>query len=113
MTNRTSPMVRGYELGVVGGALTLVETPSSEGGSGRGEPDDAERRDRQGDRLLLAVPGDAVGPDLAADDAAAAELGRVGVEHLDPTAGRRKAQPVTVAGHRSHVGDARHRAAVT
>src|ERR1700704_2533807 len=101
MTRRTSPISRrGYghrAFGCTGG--TKTSRPYSQNGSGGGEPDDAEGRQGDRDGLRMAVPRDVVGPEFAATDATAAELGRIRVEHHIPPAGTRKAQPVAVPWH--------------
>src|SRR5687768_18618594 len=116
MTSRTSPIRRrGYGhppltlLAVHTKQICFVCTAKTENRSGGGEPDDAERGQGEGDGLGMAVPRDAVGPDLAAADATPAELGGVGVEDLGPAPGDREPEPVAVARDRRQVGDTRDR----
>src|SRR5439155_14910184 len=100
-------------------APTTTTTPGSSttgaepGGSVfRFEPDDGQRGERHGQRLVVAVPAVAVGQGAAVDDAAAPEVAGVGVEHLAPPAAPGHADPVALAGDGRQVGDAGQRLAL-
>src|SRR3954471_7540291 len=76
----------------------------------RSEPEHPERWQRELGRVRQAVPR-LVGylNRSTVANTAAAELGRIGVEHLLPPPAERQADPVGVARYGRQAGDARHR----
>ena len=70
------------------------------------QPEDPERRQRQGHGAGLVAPGDGLGVDVAIGHAATAEVRGVGVERLRPAAAGGHADAVAVTHDRGQVGDA-------
>jgi hypothetical protein len=60
------------------------------------QPDDAQRGKRHRGRVLQVVPADRLCGEVADGDAAAAELGAVGIEDLDPPTRPREPDPMVV-----------------